>query len=194
MQLAKSQGIPDVEARLNTHEEVCAFRYESINARLKRLEQILLGVAGFVIVFLLSQSYAHAQDTTINYKGQPVPSAMAPSMSAFSQDVCGIGISGAVNGGVFSVAGGTMVTDNNCVKLKWAKFFHDSGLKVAAVSLACQATRENWMAMEMSGSPCPIGGAIGNAARRAWFELHPEWFHELYGTTFTLPLVTDRSE
>ncbi len=29
---------------------------------------------------------AIAADTTINYKGQPVPSAMAPSMSAFSQD------------------------------------------------------------------------------------------------------------
>ena len=45
---------PDVEARLSTHEEVCALRYEQINARLKRLEQILLGTAGFVIVFLLT--------------------------------------------------------------------------------------------------------------------------------------------
>jgi hypothetical protein len=142
---------------------------------------------------------AMAQDTTINYKGQPVPSAMAPSMSAFSQDVCGIGISGAVNGGILSIAGGTMVTDTNCVKLKWSKFFHDSGLKVAAVSLACQATHDNWIAMEMSGSPCPIGGAIGNAARHAWYRLHPEWFEELYGKDFVLvtPLAdtsTDRSE
>lgn len=45
----------DVESRLSTHEEVCAFRYESINARLKRLEQILIGTAGFIIVFLLTQ-------------------------------------------------------------------------------------------------------------------------------------------
>jgi hypothetical protein len=44
----------DVESRLSTHEEVCAIRYESINARLKRLEQILLGTAGFVIVYLLT--------------------------------------------------------------------------------------------------------------------------------------------
>ena len=85
---------------------------------------------------------AMADETTINYKGQPVPSAMAPSMSAFSQDVCGIGVSGAVNGGLLSIAGGTMITDQNCVRLKWSKFFHDSGLKVAAVSLACQATHE----------------------------------------------------
>lgn len=47
--------INETEARLNSHEAVCAFRYETINARLKRLEQILLGTAGFIIVFLLSQ-------------------------------------------------------------------------------------------------------------------------------------------
>jgi hypothetical protein len=50
-------SLNDVEAKLNTHEEVCAYRYESINARLKRLEQILLGTAGFVIVFLLTQIF-----------------------------------------------------------------------------------------------------------------------------------------
>lgn len=44
----------DVEARLTTHEEVCAYRYETINARLKRLEQILLATAGSVILFLLT--------------------------------------------------------------------------------------------------------------------------------------------
>jgi hypothetical protein len=32
-----------VEARLDTHEQVCEFRYDSINARLKRIEQILIG-------------------------------------------------------------------------------------------------------------------------------------------------------
>lgn len=48
-------GINETEARLNSHEAVCAFRYETINARLKRLEQILIGTAGFMIVFLLAQ-------------------------------------------------------------------------------------------------------------------------------------------
>lgn len=38
------------DARLSTHEEVCAFRYEQINARLKRLENILIKTAGLVIV------------------------------------------------------------------------------------------------------------------------------------------------
>jgi hypothetical protein len=139
-----------------------------------------------LFLILLFVTTANADETTINYKGQPVSSAMAPSMSAFSQDVCSIGISGAVNGGIFSVAGGTMVTDSNCVKLRWAKFLSDSGLKVAAVSLACAANHENWIAMEMSGSPCPIGGAIGDAARKAWYDLHPEWFAEIYGKEFVL--------
>ena len=37
-------------ARLSTHEEVCALRYEQINARLKRLEGILLKTAGIMIL------------------------------------------------------------------------------------------------------------------------------------------------
>ena len=41
------------EARLSTHEEICAIRYETINARLKRLEQIIMGACGFIIVVLL---------------------------------------------------------------------------------------------------------------------------------------------
>lgn len=41
------------EARLATHEEVCALRYDSICARLKRLESIGLTVAGTIIMMLL---------------------------------------------------------------------------------------------------------------------------------------------
>jgi hypothetical protein len=44
--------ITETEARLNSHEAVCAIRYESINARLKRLEQILISCAGVMIVTL----------------------------------------------------------------------------------------------------------------------------------------------
>jgi hypothetical protein len=46
--------INETEARLSTHEEVCSFRYEAINARLKRLEQILMGTAAFIIASLLT--------------------------------------------------------------------------------------------------------------------------------------------
>ena len=46
--------IDQTEARLNTHEEVCAVRYEGICARLKRLESVGIGVAGFIIALLLT--------------------------------------------------------------------------------------------------------------------------------------------
>jgi hypothetical protein len=42
--------IDATEARLATHEEICALRYEQINARLKRIEQIMLKTAGLMIV------------------------------------------------------------------------------------------------------------------------------------------------
>lgn len=47
-------NIDKTEARLNTHEEVCTLRYESICARLKRLESVGLTVAGAIIMLLIS--------------------------------------------------------------------------------------------------------------------------------------------
>jgi hypothetical protein len=46
--------INEVEAKLMTHEEVCAVRYEGIHARLKRLEQILMASVGTILVLLIS--------------------------------------------------------------------------------------------------------------------------------------------
>lgn len=46
--------IDQTEARLNTHEQVCELRYDSICARLKRLETIGVSVAGAIILLLLS--------------------------------------------------------------------------------------------------------------------------------------------
>ena len=42
--------IDATDARLSTHEEICAIRYEQINARLKRIEGIMLETAGIMIV------------------------------------------------------------------------------------------------------------------------------------------------
>jgi hypothetical protein len=46
--------IGEVKGQLDTHEAVCAERYAGINARLKRLEQILIGTAAFIIALLIS--------------------------------------------------------------------------------------------------------------------------------------------
>ena len=42
--------INETEARLNSHEAVCALRYETINARLKRIEGIIIKTAAIMIV------------------------------------------------------------------------------------------------------------------------------------------------
>ena len=130
-------------------------------------------------IALLSAS-ATAQDSTINFRGQPPSSAMSPSISMMSQDVCAVPVSGAVSSTVIGFSGGTVIHDENCQRIKLAKVLNDVGLKVTAVAILCQDIRV-WEAMEMSGSPCPIGGAIGNAARNAWIQLHPDRFQKLYG-------------
>tara|TARA_R110000822_G_scaffold16719_1_gene56676 strand:- start:70 stop:234 length:165 start_codon:yes stop_codon:yes gene_type:complete len=43
----------ELDVRLTSHEAVCEIRYESINARLKRIEQIGISVAGFIIALLI---------------------------------------------------------------------------------------------------------------------------------------------
>lgn len=139
----------------------------------------------FVVATLVGVAFAYsakAQDTTMNmnYRGQPVPSAIAPSMSAFSQDVCGIPVSGAISSTVIGVSGGSVYTDKNCERIKIAKTLNDLGLKVAAVAVLC-ADERVWDGMMMSGTPCPIDGLIGDTARDAWIKKNPEKFEKLYG-------------
>ena len=44
--------VKDVEAKLNTHEAVCAERWKETIERIKRLEMILIGSAGAVILLM----------------------------------------------------------------------------------------------------------------------------------------------
>lgn len=46
--------IDETRAKLEKHEAICELRYDSINARLKRIETILIGTAGFIIAALLA--------------------------------------------------------------------------------------------------------------------------------------------
>ena len=45
--------IDETKARLQTHEEVCALRYDGLCARIKRLESVGIAVAGAIIMLLL---------------------------------------------------------------------------------------------------------------------------------------------
>lgn len=135
-----------------------------------------------LVSLLLVCGFAYGQDTnmTMKYQGQPVTSAIAPSMSAFSQDVCGIPVSGAISSTVIGVSGGSVYTDVTCEKIKLAKTLNDLGLKVSAVAVLCADTRV-WDAMMMSGTPCPIDGLVGDAARNEWIKREPKRFEKLYG-------------
>ena len=42
--------VDKTEARLQTHEQLCTLRYEQINARLKRIEGIMMRTAGVMIL------------------------------------------------------------------------------------------------------------------------------------------------
>ena len=50
--------IDATDARLSTHEEVCALRYEQINARLKRIETIMLKTAAVMLVSMAGVIWA----------------------------------------------------------------------------------------------------------------------------------------
>jgi len=151
-----------------------------------RVAQLLCWFLGGILLgAVIAVSMAQDSTMTMNYKGQPVPSAIAPSMSAFSQDVCGIPVSGAVSSTVIGVSGGTVYTDSNCERIKLAKTLNDLGLKVSAVAVLCADGRV-WDAMMMSGTPCPIDGLIGDAARNEWIKREPKKFVKLYGQVPTL--------
>jgi len=43
----------ELDVRLTSHEDVCELRYDTISARLKRIEGIGITAAGFIIALLL---------------------------------------------------------------------------------------------------------------------------------------------
>ena len=96
-----------------------------------------------------------------------VNSSTAPSMSAMSQDLCLVGVSGGVSTFGLGISGGSYTRDENCERIKLSKVLNDLGMKVAAVSILCQDPRV-FYAMEQSGTPCPFEGKIGKDAQDQW--------------------------
>jgi len=106
-------------------------------------------------------------NTTNNKSTIPVPSAGAPSMSAYSQDVCAVGRSGGLQLPGVGLSGGSTARDMNCERMKLSKLLNDYGMKVAAVAILCQDPRV-FEAMEQAGTPCPFEGKIGKDAMDQW--------------------------
>lgn len=93
--------------------------------------------------------------------------ASAPSMSAMSQDVCVMGMSGGLQYPGIGLSLGAHIRDENCERIKLSKVLNDLGMKVAAVSILCQDPRV-FEAMIHSGTPCPYQGKIGSEAQAQW--------------------------
>ena len=105
--------------------------------------------------------------TTNNNSTIPVPSAAAPGMSAYSQDVCAVGRSGGIQLPGVGLSGGSTARDMNCERMKLSKLLNDYGMKVAAVAILCQDPRV-FESMEQAGTPCPFEGKIGKDAKAQW--------------------------
>ena len=110
----------------------------------------------------------HNNSTNNNNKNDiPVPTASAPSMSSYSQDLCTVGVSAGVQVPGIGVATGTYFTDENCERMKLSKLLYDFNMRVAAIAILCQDDRI-FSAMDHAGTPCPFEGQIGKAAKDQW--------------------------
>ena len=117
-----------------------------------------------------------SQKVTQRVKSPP-PSAVAPSIMSYSQDLCTSGASSAVQTQFFGISTGRSVRDENCERLKLSKGLYDMGMKVAAVALLCEDARV-WRSMMQAGIQCPYQGKIGEEAKIAWQENpqdRPDW-------------------
>jgi hypothetical protein len=126
-----------------------------------------------------SNTTSTTSNTTNAYSGDTrvTSPATAPSMSAYSQDLCLVGYSAGVSTFGVGVTGGSYSSDLNCERIKLSKVLNDLGMKVAAVSILCQDPRV-FFAMEQSGTPCPFEGKIGAEANAAWLKydkLRPDY-------------------
>ena len=129
----------------------------------------------FLLVSILSHTAYGADSNTVSsstvtgttHVDRTPGTAVSPSIVINNQDVCTTGISGAAQTAWFGFSMGKTIEDKNCERLKLARSLYGMGMKVASVSLLCQDTRV-FQAMEMAGTPCPIDGKIGQAARVIW--------------------------
>jgi len=135
----------------------------------------IISLVMFLMVSILSHTAYGADSNTVSSStvtgtttvDRTPGTASAPNIIINNQDVCKTGISGAAQSAWFGISMGKTIEDKNCERLKLARSLYGMGMKVASVSLLCQDERV-FKAMEMAGTPCPIDGKIGQAAKVIW--------------------------
>jgi len=123
--------------------------------------------SGQTVIDTTTDSKSKVDSTGRTIVISPPPSAISPSVSGNSVDLCTVGVTGAIQTQLLGLSQGETITDQNCERLKISKTLYDMGMKVAAVSVLCQ-DRRVYDGMEMAGTPCPYFGQIGAEATKQW--------------------------
>jgi hypothetical protein len=135
----------------------------------------IISLVMFLMTIILSHTAYGADSNTVSSStvtgtttvDRTPGTAVSPSIVINNQDVCTTGISGAAQTAWFGFSMGKTIEDKNCERLKLARSLFGMGMKVASVALLCQDTRV-FQAMWSAGTPCPIDGKIGQAAKVIW--------------------------
>ena len=109
-----------------------------------------------MVVLIWSSMASYGADSTVNYKNQPPPSSISPSIQSYSQMICSFPVVGAVQTSVVGISTGTTFTDWNCERRALSNSLSKAGLKVASISVLCAGSKAVWSAMLHSGTPCSI--------------------------------------
>jgi hypothetical protein len=123
--------------------------------------------------------------TTNNYNGAgaasdvtPPPTAVAPSVPSGGSDSCLIGRSFGTQINVLGFSFGGYRQDKECNRRRDARLLKEQGMSIAAVARLCHS-KETWIAMFDSGTPCPFsvnGKLIVGRAAFLMMKRDPETF------------------
>ena len=131
----------------------------------------------YILILLLLSPLVWGETNTVSstvVTNSTPPTANAPVLPNSNNDICKVGIGGAVQNNVLGIATGVLVDDELCQLLKLSRSQYAFGMKVSAVAILCQDARV-WDSMADAGTPCPVRGFIGAEAEQYWLD-HP---HEI---------------
>ena len=158
-----------VKYKHNTNKSFRGVRVKKIIITASAMVALSFANAQPIVTDSTSNSTVNSNSTATTTVKSPPPSAISPSISANNNDLCTVGVSGAVQTQILGISGGTTVRDMNCERLKLSKTLYDMGMKVAAISTMCQDERV-FRAMWQAGTPCPYEGKIGSEAKELWIQ------------------------
>jgi hypothetical protein len=127
-----------------------------------------------LLAVLVSHVYAEPIITDSTSKSEttvksPPPSAISPNITTINNKMCSSGVAAAVQTQIFGISMGTTVRDSNCEMIIKAESLFNMQMKTAAVAVMCQDAN-NWWGMWDAGTPCPVEGKVGQAAKDYWLE------------------------